>query len=184
MGTVLSPCFRYRYRLERGVSHSGPVYAYFGVNGSTADADEDDHTVRKWRGFTAQNGGSRFIVGNAFAYRATDVRELAKAGDPVGHENARYLAQIIAEADILVPCWGSRNKVPAPLRFHFDNLADMLFVSGKPVLVWGFTASGDPLHPLTLSYETALKSWRRNDELRYDHGMAEAARRCRENDLI
>lgn len=163
MTAVLSPCCRYRYRLERQVAHSGPTYAYFGVNGSTADANEDDHTVRKWRGFTVQYGGSRLIVGNAFAFRATDVCELAAADDPVGPDNSRYLRQIVDEADILVPCWGSRLKVPAPLRFHFDNLADMIFASGKPVMAWGFTLSGDPLHPLTLGYRTKLRPWRRDD---------------------
>ena len=51
--------------------------AFFGVNPSTADASSDDSTVRKWRGFTQRWGGSRFIVGNVFAYRSTDVRQLA-----------------------------------------------------------------------------------------------------------
>ncbi len=79
----------------------------FGVNGSTATATEDDHTVRKWIGFTKVNGGRRFIVGNAFAFRATDVRELATAVDPVGPENEIHLERIIRDADVLVPCWGA-----------------------------------------------------------------------------
>nr|UBL09545.1 Phage protein [Enterobacter cloacae] len=49
----------------------------------------------------------RFIVGNAFAFRATDVRELATAVDPVGPENEIHLERIIRDADVLVPCWGA-----------------------------------------------------------------------------
>lgn len=64
MTAIISPCGKYRYRLDRSVADSGPVYAFFGVNPSTADASIDDATVRKWRGFISRWGGSRFIVGN------------------------------------------------------------------------------------------------------------------------
>ncbi len=95
MSAIISKCGMYRYRLERDVQPEGLVFGYFGVNGSTATATEDDHTVRKWIGFTKVNGGRRFIVGNAFAFRATDVRELATAVDPVGPENEIHLERII-----------------------------------------------------------------------------------------
>ena len=156
---TISGCGTWRYRLEREVAPQGPVFAYFGVNGSTATASEDDHTVRKWIGFTERNGGSRFIVGNAFAFRATDVRELAQASDPVGPRNRRHLANIIAEADILVPCWGSRAKLPQRLHGQLDALREQLFEAGKPVRIWGLSRSGDPLHPLTLAYRLPLVEW-------------------------
>ena len=163
-GAVLSPCGTWRYRLDRIVQDSGVVFAYFGVNGSTATADEDDATVRKWIGFTRINGGRRFIVGNAFGYRATDVRQLAKCADPIGPENDRYLSEIIAEADVLVPCWGNQSKVPAHLRTRFWKLKRTLFAAGKPVKVFGFSKSGDPLHPLMLGYNTPLVDWHQPQE--------------------
>jgi hypothetical protein len=159
MSAVISPCGTWRYSLGRIVAESGPVFAYFGVNGSTATADENDQTVNKWIGFTERNGGSRFLAGNPFAFRATDVGELATAPDPVGPENAAYLASIIAQADILVPCWGSRTKLPRALRFRLDLLRDRIFAAGKPVKVFGFTKSGDPKHPLMLGYDTPLIDW-------------------------
>lgn len=85
MSATLSPCRTYRYRLDREVDLLGDkVIAYFGVNPSTADESVDDATVRKWRGFSQRLQASRFIVGNVFAYRATDVNHLAKVDDPVG----------------------------------------------------------------------------------------------------
>jgi hypothetical protein len=137
----------------------GLTFAYFGINGSTATATEDDHTVRKWIGFTKINGGSRFIVGNAFAYRATDVSMLEKALDPVGPENDRYIQEIVAEADVLIPCWGSRTKIPPHLHARLDWLRDVLFSAGKPVKIFGLVNSGDPKHPLTLGYSTCLSDW-------------------------
>jgi hypothetical protein len=163
MSAVISACGKYRPRLDRVINmFGGPVYAFFGVNGSTAGPDDDDHTVRKWNGFTALLGGSRYIVGNIADLRSKDVKELGRHPSPISSENARHLREIIAEADILVPCWGSRHKVPKHLRHRFDELADQLFASGKPVKVWGFTASGDPLHPLTLGYDTPLVDWVRS----------------------
>lgn len=156
---VFCPQRLYRYRLDRFVQELGLVFAYFGVNGSTAGEEEEDQTTRKWFGFTLRNGGRKYIAGNPFARTATDVKKLATFADPVGPENARHLREIIAEADILVPCWGSREKIPPRLRGHFDALRDQLFASGKPVKTFGFTASGDPKHPLMLGYDTPLREW-------------------------
>ena len=156
---ILSPCGQYRYRLDRNVGMTGPVFAFFGVNPSTADAATDDATVRKWIGFTKTWGGSRFIVGNVFAFRATDVRALATADDPFGDDIGDHTTDIISEADILVPCWGNASKVPPKLQFAFDVLMDALVSSGKPVRTFGLTASGDPKHPLMLGYSTPLVPW-------------------------
>lgn len=156
---IISECGNYRYRLDRDVQSEGAVFAYFGINCSTADAELDDQTVRKWIGFTQRNGGSRFIVGNPFAYRTPHVKDLVEVTDPVGPDNYHYLVQIIEEADVLVPCWGSQGKVPTALRHYIDYLRHMLFMSGKPVLTFGFTKDGDPKHPLMLGYSTELIPW-------------------------
>ena len=156
---VFSPCGKYRYSLERTVQEHGIVIAYYGVNGSTAGAIENDQTVMKWIGFTQRNGGRKLIVGNAFGYRSKDVKMLATVDDPIGPENAAHLQAIIGEADIHVPCWGNRGKVPERLRDRFDELEHLLRASGKPVKIFGLTASGDPKHPLMLAYDTPLIDW-------------------------
>jgi len=159
MSAVISACGLYRYRLDRPALPRGIVIAYYGVNGSTAEHVKNDHTVSKWHGFTLLNKGSRFIVGNIFGYRSKDVKMLAMATDPVGPENDAYLAEIIAEADIHVPCWGPRSKVPAKLRYRYDVVEAMLVASGKPMKCFGLSKSGDPLHPLMLGYDTPLVDW-------------------------
>jgi len=155
---VISDCGKYRYRLDRHIDNSenGIIIAYFGVNPSTADADIDDATVRKWRGFTKKNGGSRFLVGNVFAFRSTDVKGLAGAEDPVGVLNESYLYQISREADVLVPCWGNIGKVPKSLRWQFRRTMELLRKTGKPIKIFGLTKNGSPKHPLMLGYKTEL----------------------------
>lgn len=162
MSAILSPCGLYRYRLERTVGMDGPVFAFFGINPSTADANEDDATVRKWKGFTKTWGGSRFIVGNVWPLRSTDVKALAKATrwQHIHRENWQHLRQIAADADVLVPCWGGRAKVPTSMHNEIDTLAAWLCTVGaadrKPVKCFGLTDSGDPKHPLMLAYGTPL----------------------------
>lgn len=164
MSAIISKCGHYRYRLDRWAATAevggSLTYAYFGINPSTADASLDDATVRKWIGFTRRNGGNHFIVGNVFAYRSTDVTKLRLApdGNPIGPDNDRYLDEIIAEADILVPCWGNTGKVALLWRQHFTHVALKLMHSGKPVKIFGRTSSGDPKHPLMLGYDTPLVS--------------------------
>ena len=157
---VLSPCGKYRYRLEREVGMEGKVFAYFGINPSTADASLDDATVRKWIGFTKVFGGRRLIVGNVFAFRATDVQMLVNDPLPLGSiENREHLLRIAADADVLVPCWGSRRKVPPYAQHHLDNVMGLLQRTGKPIMTFGRTKSGDPKHPLMLGYKTPLTFW-------------------------
>lgn len=162
MSAVLSACGLYRYRLDRTVGMTGPVYAFFGINPSKADAQEDDPTVRKWAGFTKTWGGSRFIVGNVWPLRATYVRDLANATKwaHIDRENWAHLLRIATEADVLVPCWGDRKKAPAWIRGDMDKtLAWLLTIggaTGKAVRCFGKTKGGDPMHPLMLGYSTPL----------------------------
>lgn len=156
---VLSECGNFRYRLERDVQDDGIVFAFFGVNPSTADALKDDATVRKWRGFTKRNGGRKFIVGNLFAYRATDPKGLLLPADCIGPLQQQHISEIIEGADVLVPCWGNLSKMPKQLRRTAGEMMSQLLAAGKPVLHFGKTKSGDPMHPLTLSYDTKLEPW-------------------------
>lgn len=155
---IISDCREYRYRLQRRLSDRGLTYAFFGINPSTADAFVDDQTLRKVIGFCRQWGAGTLIIGNVFGYRSKDVKSLASCADATGKENHIWLRSIIRDADVLVPCWGSRTKIPKVLRSKLDALMQTLLASGKPVSILGRTASGDPLHPLMVSYQTPLRA--------------------------
>lgn len=159
MSAIISPCGKYRTRLEREISDNGPVAAIFGVNPSTADATTNDATIRKDIGFARRFGWSRIIKGNKFAYRATDVRELAKCFDPVGPDNDAHILQIMQDADILVAAWGPLSKLPKHLRGRFRALVKMADDVGKPFYCFGTAKDGQPRHTLMLSYETPLELW-------------------------
>jgi hypothetical protein len=159
MTAVISPCGAYRYHLTRVLGGAPGAVVFIGVNPSTADATTDDATVRKWIGFTRRWGVGAMQVGNLFAYRATDVRQLGKVTDPVGPDNDRYLRALVDQATLVVPCWGSQAKLPARARQRIEAVRELLRGCARPVKVLGLTASGDPRHPLFLGYDTTLEDW-------------------------
>jgi len=166
-GALFSSCGRYRYELHRQLEPeldaqaSYGTIAFIGCNPSTADADDDDATTRKMRGFARVIGAREYLLGNVFAYCATDVYDLAGAQDPVGPDNDAHLAFIVSRAELIIPCWGAREKIPQRLWPHIDAVATMLMVTGKPLKAFGVTKSGDPAHPVRLGYSTGLIDWRR-----------------------
>ena len=165
MSAILSADGLHRLRLDRQVQATGLVFAYFGVNPSTADADSDDSTIRKLREFTRINGGRRFIVANVFSYRSTDVRALKKVDVKSCNtwDSFLQLGAIIAEADVLVPMWGDVSKVSARHRGAVLALLEVLervsIACRKPLLHFGTTNGGSPRHPLFLPYSTPLTPW-------------------------
>lgn len=160
MGAVISPCRRYRYRLERPAPFGDFCTAVIMVNPSTADATENDATIRKLLGFRDRRGWGNLIVGNLFAYRATDVRELAGEADPIGPDNDYHLRRMIGDAQQVVVAWGPVTKQPKALRDRWKVVANIAQPLGKPLLSIGAPAKcGHPRHPLMLAYEEPILPW-------------------------
>jgi len=150
---VISECGQYRYRLERELAGGGGTLAVIMVNPSTADAEKDDPTIRKLIGFGNRNKFNRLIVGNLFAYRAADVRELKSAVNPIGPENDNHLSLILAEADQVICAWGPLAKQPKRFRNRFLNVLGFISAASLYPYRIGPTANdGQPKHPLMLPY--------------------------------
>lgn len=155
---IISPCGRYRYRLERDGPGEGAT-AIIMVNPSTADADRDDATIRKLRGFGARYGWGRLIVGNLFAFRATDVRELRDTSDPVGPKNDDHLFDMMFEADRIVVAWGPVAKQPKLLRARWRQVLNLGLGFDDLRSIGAPAKDGHPCHPLMLPYSRQLQPW-------------------------
>lgn len=70
-GAVFSDDRVYRYQLRRCWDVTEPIVAFVMLNPSTADAIEDDPTVRRCIGFAKNWGYGALLVGNLFAARTT-----------------------------------------------------------------------------------------------------------------
>lgn len=157
---IISDCGLYRPRLDRDLGVPGRVAAILGVNPSTADGETDDATIRKDYGFCRRNGIGRFIKGNKFSFRATDVKELRNVADPVGPMNDAYLEQMMREADIVIAAWGPLSKLPKHLRHRWKRVVMIARDVGKTLHCFGTAQDGQPRHTLMLSYDTPLVEWK------------------------
>jgi len=157
MSAIISDCGLYRYWLERQTFSAGAT-AVIMVNPSTADATLDDPTIRKLRGFGERYGWGRVIVGNLFAYRATDVRELGKVADPIGPDNDYWLSRIFGTVDRVVCAWGPLGKQPKALRGRASYVRGMIAQAGLDAYSIGpLCKDGEPAHPLMLPYASAIE---------------------------
>jgi hypothetical protein len=158
-GAHFSMCGTYRYRLDRKFSSPGPVVSVCMVNPSTADHRTDDQTIRKLIGFSKQFGFGRLIVVNLCAFRATDIRELKTAVDPIGPDNDVHIEEAFKESAVHIVAWGSKNKLPAKLRTRWKAVVAIAEKFNYSLKCLGTTRDGDPLHPLTISYDRELVDW-------------------------
>lgn len=158
---IISPCGQYRYQLERHAIEGGGsgCVTWIMVNPSTADASEDDATIRKVTGFSRRLGFGWFMVGNVFAYRSTDVRGLARVADPIGPENEAWLRRMMAAAPTVVVAWGPVAKLPKELRKRYQRVVRIANEIGVTLHCLGTAQDGHPRHPLMLSYDTPLTPW-------------------------
>jgi hypothetical protein len=159
VSATFSQCGLYRLRLDRSVADSGPLYGLAGINPSKAGDDEDDQTTKKLIEFVRRWGGRGYALVNPFGFISTDVRRLTTITDPIGPGNMDHVRSMIAEADILIPMWGDRKKVPSSLHMQIGRVLKLMLESGKPVKTFGRTKGGDPMHPLMLAYSTQLQDW-------------------------
>lgn len=158
---ILSECSLYRYRLDRRVGAGERRLVVIMVNPSTADHIVDDHTIRKVNGFCTRLGYSLFTVGNLFAWRAKDVKELGKVADPVGILNDVHLDAMMEGANGLLFAWGPAAKLPRRLRTRWERVDTITRRSGLTPHCLGVAQDGHPRHPLTLGYKTPMVPWQR-----------------------
>lgn len=151
-GAELSACGRYRYTLWRTWSDGSPVL-FVMLNPSTADADEDDPTIRRCMGFARRWGAGGIRVVNLYPWRATNPRDLPPGPEvfgelPLGHErNARAIADALDGAGLVIAAWGAN---PGPWPSQPAVVAAQIRNAGCALQALGLTKDGAPRHPLYL----------------------------------
>jgi hypothetical protein len=165
-GAEISECGRYRYHLLRRWDRPGMslgTVVFLMLNPSTADAKEDDATIRKCVGFANTWGYDGISVINLFGIRSRDPKVLVERADDdlLGPDYDRNLYLAIVRAPLVVAAWGCA-----------DTLRRLAVLSQRPAKVLarireinpqieiqclGRSKDGSPRHPLMLAYTTPLE---------------------------
>jgi hypothetical protein len=134
----------YRYSLTRdlGTLGSDGTCTFVMLNPSTANAVQDDPTIRRCIRFAREWGFRWLKVVNLYALRATDPKQLWLADDPVGPENDHVLSLAFGGSDLTIAAWGVHAKP--------ERVAEIMAWPIRPRLCLGVTKDGHPRHPLYL----------------------------------
>lgn len=157
---VISDCGTYRYLLRRTWDHNRQRALFVMLNPSTADADNDDPTIRSCIRLCRFWGYGSFEVVNLFAFRSTDPNALLDAADPVGPRNIDVIEAAANRCDAIICAWGAHKSatyVQAGYRPWGVMVFDLLGNARRPaIFCLGTTKSGAPKHPLYIKTGTPL----------------------------
>ena len=158
---IISADGRYRYSLTRRLGLLGGErnVVVIMLNPSTADADQDDSTIRRLIGFAKRWGNGVLNVVNLYAYRSTDRGALINVSDPVGPDNDHWIGATVATADLVVLAWG--NDGAGPRARHVYEMVRAM----NPMRIGPLTKAGEPKHPLYIPYGTPLESMKDYGEI-------------------
>ena len=132
----------YRYQLTRIWDTSLPLVMFICLNPSTADHNNDDPTILKCINYASKWGYGGLVMGNLFAYRATEPLDMRKAKDPIGPLNNHHLKLMSNQVDKIVCGWGNHGK-------HLGRDEEVISMFDK-LYAMKINITGSPAHPLYL----------------------------------
>lgn len=153
---------RYRYLLWRTWSDVPPVL-FVMLNPSTADAEEDDPTIRRCIGFARRWGAGGLRVVNLYPWRATNPADLPDGPEvfgelPLGHEaNAQAIERALVGVGRVIAAWGAN---PGPWPSQPAVITAQICGAGRSLEALGLTKDGAPRHPLYLRADAVPKPYR------------------------
>lgn len=143
---VLSDDGVYRYELRRVWDPTAPGCGWVLLNPSTADAHQDDPTIRRCARLARAWGYGGILVVNLYALRTTDPRWLRGHPDPVGPHNDHHIRIMATVSTSVICAWGTH-----PLAAHRAPHVQALLHQAAPHLrlhCVGRASNGAPRHPL------------------------------------
>jgi len=155
----------YRYNLwrtikQRDVELAGTV-TFVMLNPSTADAVDDDATIRRCMGYARRWGYRHLMVVNLFAYRSTDPKALRRQEDPVGPKNDDYIEEAVKSSLLVVAAWGNNAVWSGPHSMRNKDVIDIV-TRHQALHCLGRTSQYQPKHPLRLRADLEpVKFWDR-----------------------
>lgn len=152
---TISACGQYRYTLSRVWDASRPSTCWICLNPSTADADDDDPTIRKICKFTRSWDAGGIVVANLFAMRSTDPARLLDVShdERVGPQNDVEILRAVQGAGRIIAAWGCHGAIGNRNR----HVVSML--KGWKLECLAETKEGHPWHPLYLPDATRPFTW-------------------------
>ena len=147
-GAEFSSCRKYRYKLWRIWDDTLPLVMFIGLNPSTADEINDDHTVNNVGKIAKSNGYGGFYMMNSFPFVSTDPKQLTDLTN--NDVNDMSLLEVSNKCEDIVFAWGSFKIMKETNR---DKQLINMFPNSKALKI---NKDGSPKHPLYCSSKHSL----------------------------
>lgn len=148
---VISDCKKYRFALSRIWDHQKPMAMFIMLNPSTADAKQDDPTIRRCISFAKSWGYGGIIVCNLFPFRATNPKELL-VRENISTQislNSFYIRQLQEHCRVIILAWGNENILDKIFKEHYP-VGKLSFLKLEKIHYLELSKNGTPKHPLYL----------------------------------
>lgn len=137
-GAKFSDCGKHRLLLWRIWDDSKPLIMFIGLNPSTANAKEDDNTIRRVKSIAEYNGYGGIYMTNLFTFISTDPKKLNIYQGNI-FDSDFYLKTTAEASNCIVAAWGN-FKV-----FGRDIQIKRMF---PEMVALKINKNGSPKHPL------------------------------------
>ena len=140
-GAEISECGKYRWKLWRIWDDEKPKILWIMHNPSTADAENDDPTIRRIINFSKSWGFGGLYVGNIYPFRATNPNDLKPLSliEACPIDNIQHVSEMRKKCTMTILAYGNpvlkiAGHICIDESFHYLKL----------------TKDGNPCHPLYL----------------------------------
>lgn len=154
----LSRCGTYRYELGRSWAPERGRVCWIMLNPSTADANQDDPTLRRCIHFTQSWGFGELVVVNLYPFRSPHPAALwqweagakdhdVAARDAIRFVNVPIVVAAAKNARLVVCAWGNGARDP----LHIGHIRGQIHAGFAPypdLYCLGMTKDGAPKHPM------------------------------------
>lgn len=150
-----------RFTLVRQWADHPPNGVFIMLNPSTADAFEDDPTIRRCVNFGKALGWGGMTIVNLFSARTPHPAELWKHPTPYLPSDDDHILKVLSDPFGVPPvivAWGNLPKKAYP---RAKQVLQLLRRAGCVPTCLGTTDSGDPRHPLYLPTGSHRRPFRR-----------------------
>ena len=137
-----------------------PYALFICLNPSTADETDDDPTLRRCIEFARSWGYGGLCMGNLFAFRATQPKDLMKSSNPIGDDNDYWLKKLSKDAHVVIAGWGNHGV--------FLNRSEIVKKMLPNLYCLKKNKSGQPSHPLYLKKHSQLLVYELTDDQNND----------------
>jgi hypothetical protein len=154
-GAVFSRCGHYRYLLWRRPVSDQPFMSFAMLNPSTADALDDDPTIRRCTQWVINSGMAGPLVWNLFALRSAYPKVLKCSSLPIGNYNNAAIDLALSISAITIAAWGTHGGYLDRANHVLRRVA----VADAQLHTLKITKEGHPAHPLYLSSRLKPLAW-------------------------